>query len=365
MCFNPTSEEIISSHMFRASRAVDTVYKKNLIKAKHLLNHAHIQTTFSHYLLPERRGILENMEEDFEKNLKNKNNGNSLGDIKEEKMSLPEEELIQNSYKSDSDSISLDSDYYDEDEDCQQNNIVDNNINNLEKAIKTQFNKSSVCDDNLNDESNQRKYIASNELKKFDDLFRRNNKASFYIKFELNKQIDSKSDDVNSKVFFEILEKKRKNFNDSNLLSKDDIDNFKYSRIKDQYYKLCGKNLEIYKQTLQLSSIGIYPNMLVRKVSEEIGFGVFATRSIKSNPLLMRYAGLIQYFKDIENNRDDLMTLFPTKNQSFDRIINPETFCNMARFMNHSNSKTKYVASVAVINESSKVDILFYAIKNI
>lgn len=62
-CFKASSLEIISSHMFRATKAVEIGCGFNVIEAQKELNHSNPQTTLRHYIAPERRGLLLNVEE--------------------------------------------------------------------------------------------------------------------------------------------------------------------------------------------------------------------------------------------------------------------------------------------------------------
>lgn len=196
------------------------------------------------------------------------------------------------------------------------------------------------------------------------------NKPAFYVNFEKNNQTNMNHDAFNSATFMDILKAHGREFTDKNLCSKPNIDSYKLSRISDKYYKLSGDNLQVYNETIDLTDQGIFPNLYIKEISKEMGYGVFASKTIKTNTLLMRYAGEIKCYGEIcaeiersELKNNDLMILFPTKKEYYDRIIDPGKYCNMARYLNHSNSKSRNVATVAIINSQDKLEILLYAIK--
>lgn len=68
-CFKKTTQEIICSHMFRVTRAVEIGLGVNLQAAKNELNHASENTTYYNYIQPERRHAYINLEEEYENSL--------------------------------------------------------------------------------------------------------------------------------------------------------------------------------------------------------------------------------------------------------------------------------------------------------
>lgn len=106
----------------------------------------------------------------------------------------------------------------------------------------------------------------------------------------LNTQPNCKNDEDNRENFQKILLEKGKIFTDSNYCELPDINKYTYSKLKDVYYKLEGHNLRVYQDTISLTKSAIYPNLSVKKVSEDIGYGVFVNSYVKKNTLLMRYS---------------------------------------------------------------------------
>jgi integrase len=61
-CFSKEEGEIICSHMFRSTHAIETFQKNGLIKAGEELGHSRIGTTKNNYLKPEENDLYLNEE---------------------------------------------------------------------------------------------------------------------------------------------------------------------------------------------------------------------------------------------------------------------------------------------------------------
>jgi integrase len=61
-CFEKLGDESVCSHMLRGSRAVLTAESEGLHMAQLQLNHSNPRTTLNSYILPEARGLMENIE---------------------------------------------------------------------------------------------------------------------------------------------------------------------------------------------------------------------------------------------------------------------------------------------------------------
>ncbi len=64
-CFSPAVNETLSVHCFRVKKSIDIANRFNVGEARLELNHVNSLTTLSRNIIPERRGLLENIEQDF------------------------------------------------------------------------------------------------------------------------------------------------------------------------------------------------------------------------------------------------------------------------------------------------------------
>jgi SET domain-containing protein len=151
-----------------------------------------------------------------------------------------------------------------------------------------------------------------------------------------------------------------------NLYTKEKIANYSHSKRSHEYYKLEGQNLEIYNQTLELTTKAIYPNLVVKE-SKGKGHGVFTTAPLKPLTLLARYSGVVEmnHLTNMIKNTDqtthnDIFTLIETKNSKYDRVVNPSSHCNLGRFLNHSKKQSQNVRSIRIVNPNDDMEILLY-----
>ncbi|MCP3923855.1 MAG: SET domain-containing protein [Desulfobacterales bacterium] len=86
------------------------------------------------------------------------------------------------------------------------------------------------------------------------------------------------------------------------------------------------------------------PPIYIKKVSEKIGYGVFADMKIRKNAFIGEYAGIVQLSDpdsyDEENNEgyETDYTWYYLDDDYPDLEINGRFVCNEMRFVNHSNN---------------------------
>jgi|LauGreDrversion4_2_1035121.scaffolds.fasta_scaffold16589_2 hypothetical protein len=211
--------------------------------------------------------------------------------------------------------------------------------------------------------------------KKFSKKNKKNidvNKENKIFRFLLNKQTNIEKDNKNMLSFKKILKRTNRFFTDENISYPESIQFSRFSKQFKDYYKLEGENLDVYRKTIEMTSKCVYPNLYVKYINKKYGYGVFTNKKLKPGTILTRYSGEVKlYFKILKLNqkeldlKNDFFTLFESKNEESERIICPEKFCNLGRFLNHSNNKDQNVKSIAIINPSNKIEILLYVYKNI
>jgi hypothetical protein len=191
-------------------------------------------------------------------------------------------------------------------------------------------------------------------------------KSDLGFKFVFNEIKNSQTDEENSKKLLELIQERGKIFMDNNLHTKERIANYSHSKRSQEFYKLEGENLEVYYKTIDLTTKAIYPNLVVKE-SKGKGHGVFTTAPLKPLTLLARYSGVVEMnhlTNTIKNtdqaNHNDIFTLIETKNSKYDRVVNPSSHCNIARFLNHSNMQSQNVRSIRIVNPNEDMEILLY-----
>ena len=169
-CFDKKENETISAHMLRATHAINVFQKYGLEMAAKELNHSRISTTAQHYLKVEDRGLLANEEEklffnDIDEILFGKNNI----DIKEpkplKKVKIKTLEKTKNEYKINSQSLELDLD--DPELDNDDNSLFDHifDIKSFSKINQQNaYNKDIFLNKKRNKEKNEN--IKENLLEK-------------------------------------------------------------------------------------------------------------------------------------------------------------------------------------------------------
>lgn len=97
---------------------------------------------------------------------------------------------------------------------------------------------------------------------------------------------------------------------------------------------------EIYEDQIKSSDM---PKIYIKKVSEKIGYGVFAGRGIKKDEFIGEYAGVVQisnpgsFDEKKEAGFETDYTWYYLDDNFPDLEINGRFQCNEMRFVNHSN----------------------------
>lgn len=381
--FNVTSEECFSAHMFRASHATKIAYLYGMEEARISCNHANSKTTRDNYCRYEDRGLLENMEEDLEikspKLLRKKrvlelegegniNHLNLFGSLnKNNHDKLP-----------DSGSISIDSNYCDEDDkqsifeegfnensefdeeikDFSEKEILDYNFENEEIKIDMPNYSSSISNIQRNKVNNK---LYKDSLLLIDKKKKKVAKNNF-IKFKFNLQIDKESDNKSKEIITNILKETNRIFSDNIICYNKKMYNY-LNESKAELNKISNHNLLIYKKYKLFTENCIYPNLIIERIVNK-GYGVKALNKISAGTLLCEYGGVLDYFKNL-NDTKDIFILFKTKNEKYDRCINPSKYANLGRFFNCSqNDKEENIATIRqIVDDETK--ILFYTVRAI
>ncbi len=114
----------------------------------------------------------------------------------------------------------------------------------------------------------------------------------------------------------------------------------RYSKrmIENQAESLVKKMKKLFSEIKKNGNDDRYvENLIIKKVSDVKGFGVFAKDKIPKNTIITHYAGIIR--KDVgswgKNNR--YVFGFTGTKKLEDWVIDAEKVCNLASFMNHSS----------------------------
>jgi len=420
--FHINSVECFSSHMFRASLATRLTLLNGIGTAKETLNHSSHITTLNSYVRPEERGLNINQEEEMACTSKKMLKKKRLK-LLNKKISKPNSLEYERELSDDEDSSEScyeDSNYYDEDEEIDEFNLNLNEFNNSasqdtfqvedleeleelqnrsqeinknksaninieeKKHLKSRFSKvnrkkfskiKKVLLENKKEENKTVKNISSRSLIEKDNLkiwqtvveskrklnkFEDINKS---LKLKINKQINKPKDEENKNKFYEILLSTGRRFTDDILVKDEKMYNYA-NESKVVIQEINGNNLNIYQQYKSITLQGLYPNLYLKKINEIKGYGVFAYNPIKAGTLICEYAGFLDYLKNLKDTKD-LFTLFKTKKADYDRVINPEKFCNIARFINCSDNINEDNCGTIRILVNNQAKILIYSNKNI
>lgn len=372
-CFAKKENETISSHMFRASHAINIFKKYGLDLASRELNHSNSNTTSQHYIKIEDRNLLYNEEEQlFDKEIDEILNGeNNKLDKRKKTTKNCARKNSKNSNLSDNKIEINELDENDIELDNEDDSILDSLFDvNLDedKSLNMTYNQKIKL--------NLKRKRTTNEV--FDDINFNNNKAIMnYEEFikenkiifsELNieKNININQKNIaNSKGKFEkLLKSKNLNFsnesfksnNQINLITKaysfDDIKFYSRDTLMkiDEYLNLVNNfQINIFQFKKEKENIKIVSNVNLKEgtyVSEIIGMYCF--RKTKS------YAGEnIKGFKEI--------FLFKCHDKNYDRFLKNLNYVNIGSIIAENRSGLNgncEIIKYANINLEIKVGII-------
>lgn len=238
------------------------------------------------------------------------------------------------------------------------------------KTDNRSSNNYEVCEEIISKKPNFRKREINNqELMQCEEMISRKKqiKEKYNInrtlQLILNMQFNKEKDENNKTSFFNILHSTGRKFTDDILV----FNNKMYSSTNESKLKLQelkGNNEIIYNRYKNLTIQGYYPNLEVKKICNKKGFGVVTNCNIRKGTLLCEYAGILDYNKNIGDTKD-IFNLLKTKKSDYDRCINPNEYCNLARFINCANNLKEKNCETIRILINGKAKVLIYAWKDI
>lgn len=324
-CFSLSTTESLSSHIFRATYAVNSYQNNKVEKIQSNLGHQMAYTTLNSYIQPERRNLNLNEEERnnikgikalknriFERNLINDKSNEDTGkyceeqsiDFDEEGEDYIDDDLEQN------DNIFYFTGHFYDDVDIieyinsrkNSENILENNPKNISIFDNNfiQLEKSIAKEKKIN--------FKGHEEIRFNNIKKKNHSSSF--------------DEFN---IFGI-----KNFEDSVNIEESATNLIKIERIKNknELYQLNKNENIILEETLNLNRKGIYYNLkgVVRNGKPTI----VASDNIPKNVLITMIGGLVYFkknnntikqFKYNKKEKSNTLLYFKTAKSIYDRFI--------------------------------------------
>jgi len=326
-CFSITTVESLSSHIFRATYAVNSYNNNKIEMIQSDLGHKYSYTTLNSYINPERREL--NL---YEEKMKKISGINALKNRISDENKISKKSNIK-IIKDEDNSFNIDEegeDYIDDDIEThdnffyftghfyddkdiieykrQQQQIIEkNNEYEIKYAVKdiNLFNphkKSNIGEISCNTNPREEIKFNDNKMKKTFEKIRNNNIDILGIK-DYNDSIDIKE-------------------SNKNIILLDRIKN------KNEIYILNKKEKEILEHTLALNKKGIYNNIKGIKINGNIV--IESTNNISNNVLITIFGGLVYYNKNhIKvgknqiNKKEKLISLlyFKTAKSIYDRFI--------------------------------------------
>lgn len=315
--------ENISAHCFRATLAVKTYKQEGAIEAQKALNHKNINTTLSHYIKINDRGI------DINEEKKYKNN----------KILNSAFNFFENYSKDDSDSSSsINSDLSDDySEDNNRSNNLDDeetlfklNINNIDKKEKIKFlerkrkSKNKIITNSENKNKNQ-------DSKKFFDSILQDLDGDKLKEKENIKKILLEC----GRNFIPKIEAKKIQYQYSKFAKNRGIQN-----------SLSNKDITQIKEILSKNENCLYDNILLKKLENR--YFLFAKNDIQKNEFLLEATGFLileNEFKSIKFKKNDpyiqYIPFFKTKNKLRNRILLTHKIGSIVIYLNLKPLKDK------------------------
>lgn len=354
--FSFSSEESLSSHIFRATHAINLYKGKELENVRNELGHKFTSTSINSYINPERRelNILEeNNTGIFDSiNFLNKRNENKKFGIAVLKDKINQK--MNNEKKIDfniDDEESLDFNKEGEDfidDDFQTNGSIFflgghfyEDVDYLAYKSQNIFNNEN-SDNNINildEEKNTTNLKGKNIYTPLSYM------KNLLIKIILNVDNDKNSSLNNKKTLITILDildfKEGLNIRetDKSMITANKIKN------KKELYILSKEQKLVFDKTIDYNKNGFYFNM--KAVYNKGNINIVATKDILKNTLITLIGGNIYYYKDFkkinplsetENNKNIILLYFKTAKCAYDRIIEiPKK--SIINYFLHANSK--------------------------
>ena len=326
-CFSVSTAESLSSHIFRATYAVNSYKNIEIEKVKKELGHKFINTTINSYINPERRA-LNLLEEKQSKNQK------GIGTLKRRISS--KESVGNNNF----DKVTEEEDLYNSEED-EGSDFIDDDFETREPIFcfsghfyedrdymeyknKLEDYQKNIISQNGNEFSNEnesnngkREFYENKKLSKFE---------IFPLLFNSKKKKGSFNEDL--KTLFKVLN--IKNFEDSVKIREADNGIIKSNTIKNkkELNILSENNLLILDKTYELIIKGIYYN--IKAIKENGIICIESTNTLEKLTLITIIGGTVYYNKNYQNIflNDNSKTkkylallYFKTAKTSYDRII--------------------------------------------
>lgn len=324
-CFSLATTESLSSHIFRATYAVNSYENNKIEKIQSDLGHKFSYTTLNSYINPERRNLNMNEEE------RNKINGMEALKIRINKGKIINYKSYNNSDDEEENSLNIDEegdDYIDDDIEQNDNffyftghfyddvDIIDYK-NKKKKIENNQENKQKNNNVENNDFYDFEKATIKNKKRIYDNYGK--------IKFNSIKKKDRDKNNIGPIDIFGI-----QNFNDSVVIKQSDENIIFSQRIKNknELYQLTSKENKIIEETLSLNKKGIYNN--IKGVYKDGRQTIEAINNIEKYVLITIIGGTVFFKKNYNslektqiNKKENLLTLlyFKTANSMYDRFI--------------------------------------------
>lgn len=105
---------------------------------------------------------------------------------------------------------------------------------------------------------------------------------------------------------------------------------------------------------------GLFPDLCIRWISPQLGYGVFANEPISKDQLIGEYLGVVDLTENLKNF--DYSFVMPFKFNQKPVSLDAFKFCNDLRFVNHSDQPNVYTSYIMVDGE---LRLIFHAATDI
>ena len=361
-CFSLATTESLSSHIFRATYAVNSYQNNNIEKIQSDLGHKLSYTTLNSYVHPERRNL--NLNEEQRKEIKG---------IEALKMRINEGKIINNKpYNNAADeeenSLNLEEegeDYIDDDIDQSENifyftgHFYDD-IDIIDYKNKTKNN--GYFQENYKKNND----VESDTLVNFEKSIIKEKKG-FYQDCEKIKLNSVKAKDKNKKKIGSLDIFGIQNYSDSVVVKQSDENIIFSKRIKNknELYQLTSKEYEILEETLRMNKKGIYNN--IQGVFRNGKLMIEASNNIEKNVLITMIGGIVFLKKNnnsIEqsqiNKKEKSLTLlyFKTANSMYDRLIKLSKNSLVNYLFQNSNKSEENLDIIKIVDTKNLIKLL-------
>ena len=325
-CFSISSTESLSSHIFRASYAVNSYENMKLNNIKKDLGHKYLHTTINSYINPEKRGLnlmdeenngkkfgISALKERISKENYEKENSNLYNDISEHFNEIEEEgdDFVDDDFDLDDEYFYFTGHFYDDKDflDYQIKTKMSNKHFDNEKEVPPNFEDSQTIEMHMNS-----------------NVKNRDNKN--YLNLNFNFGVNESSSNKKNKGIKHFIG--IKNFSDSVDIEESDNNMVLQTRIKNkkEISILTDEGKSIFEKTIALNRQGIYYNLGIKE-TKNIKM-IMATNDIQKNTLIAIVGGKIFYCKDVGKLEYSLkgsvieskyILYFRTAKYMYDRII--------------------------------------------